>query len=219
MAFHANNPDASIVPMWMPPNNRGTESEHFASPQDWCAFSITTSAEDPERIFHFLDSLTNEENHTIRRFGWEGEHFTIDENGVFENLLSEEENLAQNIGRGWLNDIAPSRKDHMNLHNVPEVVAMFEEAGTIRTQADANRIVFLRTFDRPIWNENRAELERIRDEYIWGIIAGQRPISDFDVFVELFNAAGGEAAARETEELYRQQAAELEVFLEKHGRH
>ena len=85
--------------------------------------------------------------------------------------------------------------------------------------SDRDRIIFLRTHDRPIWNENRAELERIRDEFIWGIIAGQRPVSDFDQFVEIFNASGGEAAARETEELYALQAAELEVFLEKHGRH
>jgi putative aldouronate transport system substrate-binding protein len=213
IAFLENNPGGEYIPFWMPPNNRGTESEHYWPARDWTSFSITTRAENPERIYHFLDILTRPDNYLIARYGFEGIHYTY-EDGILDNLLTEEDNLANNIGRGFLGSFAPNRKDEWNISNIPEVNAMFERASTIGVANDKARIAFIKEPDRPIWNDHRAELDRLRDEYLWGIIAGQRPIEDFDVFADLWHNQGGLEATAETEEFWAAQAIEYELFLE-----
>jgi ABC-type glycerol-3-phosphate transport system substrate-binding protein len=212
IAFTENNPDGEYIPFWMPPNGKGTESEHYYPPKDWCAFSVTSKAKDPEKIYAFFDALTAGDDYLIKRYGFEGVHYTY-EDGFMENLLLQEDNLANNVGRG-LFDCFVNRKDEMNISNIPSVNDMFMKASTEGVAADRDRIAYIKTADRPVWNESRAELERLRDEYLWGILAGQRPRSEFDAFVELFNAQGGEASAKETEELYAQQAIDYENFLE-----
>jgi putative aldouronate transport system substrate-binding protein len=212
IAFEENNPDGEYIPVWQFPNGKNTESEYYYPPQDWCAFSITNKAKDPEKIYAFIDALCGPEDYLIRRYGFEGVHYTY-ENGIMTRLLSEDDNLAQNVGRNLFSDFSPSRKDALNISNIPEVNEMFLHASTVGVKNDRDRIAYIKTADRPVWNEYRAELERLRDEYLWGIIAGQRTITAFDEFVELFKSSGGEASTKETAELYAQQATDYENFL------
>ena len=211
IAFKENNPDGEYTYVWQFPNGKGTESEHYYPPQDWCAFSITRMAKDPERIYAFIDALCGPEDYLIRRYGFEGEHYKY-ENGIMTRLLTEDDNLAKNIGRNIFSDLSPSRKDALNISNIPSVNEMFKHASTVGVKNDKERIAYIKTPDRPIWNENRAELERLRDEYLWGIIAGQRPLSAFDEFVELFKSGGGDKATAETTELYAKQAQDYIDF-------
>jgi len=208
-AFRANNPTGDYVHMEPFINPMGTQSDNSISPEAWCAFAITNKASDPERIYAFFDALAGPEDWLIRRYGFEGEHYTHD-NGVYQPILTEDDNIANNIGRN-LFDTFVNRKDEYNITNTPQVAALFAR-GTELVQPDLQRICYVKTSDRPVWNENRAELERIRDEYIWGIIAGQRPLEDFDSFVEIFLAQGGKASEDETAALMAEQVADYEFF-------
>ena len=208
-SFLANNPDGEYISVEPFVNPKGSQSDNSASPQSWCAFAITNKASDPEKIYAFIDSLTAPENYLVRVYGFEGEHYTR-EDGVYKSLVTAEENAAQNIGRGWLDGFI-NRKDEYNITNTAEVAAMFAR-GTELVQPDLKRVCYPKSPDRPVWNECMAELERIRDEYLWGIISGQRPLEDFDVFVDLFNAQGGVDAVAETGMLMEKQAADYEDF-------
>lgn len=208
--FKANVPDGEIVPVEPFVNPTGTQSDRSISPAAWAAFSITDIAGDKaERIYAFFDSLAGDPDYFTKRYGVRGEHYTYD-NGVYKMILTDDENQAQNIGRNLFSDFV-NRKDSFNLSNIPEVVALFER-GTELVQTDLKRNCNVKTSDRPMWNQYRPDLEKIRDEYIWGIIGNQRPVSDFDIMVELFEKSGGKEATEETQKLMDAQVAEYENF-------
>ena len=204
-SFKENNPDGEYISLEPFANPQGNQSDNSISPQAWCAFAITDQAENPERIYAFFDSLIAPEEYLIRVFGFEGEQYTR-ENGLFKPI----ENQPENIGTG-LFDTFVNRKDEYNIRNTPEVAAMFAR-GTELVQPDLNRICYVKSPDRPVWNEYKTEIERIRDEYIWGIIAGQRPLEDFDAFVDLFYAQGGAEVLAETAAIMEQQVTDYANF-------
>jgi putative aldouronate transport system substrate-binding protein len=207
------HPGAEIAYMLPLQNPHGTASDRAISPAAWCYFFITDRAENPERIYAFYDSLIEpgmENDWVLRRYGIEGMNFTRDSAGIYTRLTTSDDNLANNWGIGLFNDMG-NRKDEWNIPNTPEVAGMFAR-GTQLVQVALNRNVYLVTSDRPAWNENRADLERLREEYLWGIIAGQRPLSDFEVFIDLVHSTGLPAALEETARLWADQIAQYEFY-------
>ncbi|MBU9721559.1 MULTISPECIES: ABC transporter substrate-binding protein [Bacillaceae] len=65
--------------------------------------AITVNAENPERIIQFWDNLVREENQKLIMWGYEGEHYNVDEDGYFyrtdeQIALMQDESLRQDIG-------------------------------------------------------------------------------------------------------------------------
>ncbi|SDY28485.1 putative aldouronate transport system substrate-binding protein [Evansella caseinilytica] len=56
---------------------------------------ITVNAENPERIIQFWNELIKEENQKLVLWGFEGEHYSVDENGLFYRTQEQIE-LAEN---------------------------------------------------------------------------------------------------------------------------
>jgi putative aldouronate transport system substrate-binding protein len=63
---------------------------------------VTVSAEDPDRIMSFFDTLLSEENQTMRAWGIEGETYEIDDNGRYyrtkEQVLKIDEAFREDFG-------------------------------------------------------------------------------------------------------------------------
>ena len=208
--FKKNNPDGSFVDLTPFPNPTGTETDRGIGFEGNYYFSITAQAADKaERIYAFFDGCAAGDDYLLKKFGREGVDWAI-EDGMYKTLLGPDDNTTQNIGINVFHDFV-NRKDDMNIANHPDVAAMFNR-GTELVARDVARNVYIKTPDRPVWNANRAELDDIRDVYIWGIIAGQRPVSDFDQFVTAWLAAGGAEATAETQALYEAQQIEFENF-------
>ena len=208
--FKANNPDGDFAPLIPFPNPTGNERDRGISFEGNYYWGITAQAADKaERIYAFFDGCAAGEDYLTKKFGIKGEHYDIVD-GLYKNLLAPDDNTTKNIGINVFHDFV-NRKDEMNIGNHPDVAAMFER-GTELAANDIKATVYIKTSDRPAWNANRAALDDVRDVYLWGIIAGQRPVSDFDAFVAAWNAAGGTEATAETAALYESQKAEFENF-------
>ena len=64
-----------------------------------------------------------------------------------------------------------------------------------------------------MWAEYGADIESLRDEIFYGIIAGDYSIDEFDKYVEKFYQMGGQEIEDEANEFYQAQQAELEEFM------
>ena len=203
--FRANNPGAEFVALDPIQSASGYSSDAPGAAKAWSHFGITNVAKDPERIYAMLDDMVNSENWIIRQFGFENEQYKI-ENGLYASLLEGDQNVKENIGVTLFRDYV-NRKDEANIANSPDVVALFNKRAET-SRADYARICYFKTVDLPVWQAYGSELEKLRDEYIWGILSGSRPIDDFDKFVDLFYASGGKEAEAEAAEVMAAQDAE-----------
>ena len=210
-SFEGANPGgkwSSIAPVTGP---TGYSSDRVEEPGAWCYFAITDKAKDPERIFAIFDDLVTPEMFQLTAYGVKDRDYTY-EDGIYTNTLTEDDNLANNIGRGLFSNFV-ARKDESLLENTPEVAKAFAD-GAVGSQPDRDRIVFFKNAERPIWNSHKADMDAMRDEYLWGIIAGQRPIDDFDKFVELFYANGGAEIEAEATAYAAEQEIAYQQYLE-----
>ena len=100
VSFYAKHPDAKWETIEMVEGDNGTPQETPSGAGAWAYFGITDQCEDPERLYAIWDDMVEIDNYMLRRWGKEGEHYTIDENGNYNPIVhpTSQENLDQNIG-------------------------------------------------------------------------------------------------------------------------
>lgn len=209
VSFKANHPDGEYLAIEPIVGPNGFSSDEPSGNAAWCWASVTTAAEDPERVVQIIDKMMSPEIYQLRAYGREGEHYEI-KDGIFNLLIEPEE--VNNLGIG-LTNLFFYRKDEHNIQNTPEVNELFNRrAETAKPLADIQ--VEFKNQVRPMWAEYGADLETLRDETFYGIIAGDLPIDAFDEYVEKFYAMGGKEVEEEANEYYRIQAQEYDAFME-----
>lgn len=208
-AFRAKNPTAEIIPIEPIKGPDGLSSDETENPGAWCYFAITKKAKDPERIYAMFDDLLNRETYLFRRWGVEGTHYEIVD-GVFSPLVSNEENLAENIGLFYL-DFFLNRKDDANIANTPETIELFEKRA-ITSEPLRQKRVYFKSLERPVWHAYGPDIDKLRNEVFYGIITGERPIDDFDDYLKQYKELNGDEVNAEATRLYKEQQVEFEAF-------
>lgn len=214
LSFYSSFPDDKWIPIEMVEGPTGNAADCPDSVAAWAYFGLTKSCPDPERLYATYDDMGSDVNYVERRFGREGEHYTYDENGVYQAIIGpdSEENTAQNIGLKIF-DNCFNRKDQCNIANTPETTALFERSSATSRASYNQRIEWKDPAAFTTWLDYGADIESERDQYIWGVIAGQESIDNWDTYVATLEGLGLNECRAEAAELYVAQAAEMEAYL------
>lgn len=208
-SFKTNFPDGELIPIEAIKGPDGFASDEPEDLGGWCYVSITSAAEDPEEVFKVLDKMAESEFYKFRKWGEEGEHYELVD-GTLHSLVDPED--APALGLDLLADFF-NRKDESNIDNSPETIELFNKRAETSQPLRKSRVRFKDT-NRPMWLEYGAELNDLRDEIFYGIIAGDYPIDDFDRYVEQFYELGGDKVEAEANEFYSKQLEQQETFNE-----
>lgn len=218
MSFYASNPDAKWVPIDMVKGSNGNPQEDPATSAAWAYFAITNTASDPERLYATWDDMCDSDNYIARRFGIEGTDYKYDENGQYVAIVGpdSEENTSKNIGLKLFDNLM-NRKDECNISNTPETTALFKKSGENSRYAAAHLVEWKDPASFESWTECSADIEAEKDQYLWGVIAGQESIDDWDNYVATLNSLGLEDVLAEANEDYATLSAQMEEYLAAHG--
>lgn len=218
MSFYASNPDAKWVPIDMVKGSNGNPQEDPATSAAWAYFAITNTASDPERLYATWDDMCDSDNYIARRFGIEGTDYKYDENGQYVAIVGpdSEENTSKNIGLKLFDNLM-NRKDECNISNTPETTALFNKSGENSRYAAAHLVEWKDPASFESWTECSADIEAEKDQYLWGVIAGQESIDDWDNYVATLNSLGLEDVLAEANEDYAELSAQMEEYLAAHG--
>lgn len=218
MSFYASNPDAKWVPIDMVKGSNGNPQDDPGTSAAWAYFAITNTASDPERLYATWDDMCDSDNYIARRFGIEGTDYEYDENGQYVAIVGpdSEENTSKNIGLK-LFDALMNRKDECNISNTPETTALFNKSGENSRYAAAHLVEWKDPASFESWTECSADIEAEKDQYLWGVIAGQESIDDWDNYVATLNSLGLEDVLAEANEDYAELNAQMEEYLAAHG--
>lgn len=218
MSFYASNPDAKWVPIDMVKGSNGNPQDDPGTSAAWAYFAITNTASDPERLYATWDDMCDSDNYIARRFGIEGTDYEYDENGQYVAIVGpdSEENTSKNIGLK-LFDALMNRKDECNISNTPETAALFNKSGENSRYAAAHLVEWKDPASFESWTECSADIEAEKDQYLWGVIAGQESIDDWDNYIATLNSLGLEDVLAEANEDYAELNAQMEEYLAAHG--
>lgn len=214
MSFYASNPDAKWVPITMVTGENGEPQDDPATSAAWAYFGLTKSCPDPERLYATYDDMCSPDNYVERRFGREGEHYEYDENGIYVPIIGpdSEENTAQNIGLKIF-DNCFNRKDECNIANTPDTTALFNKSGEMSRYAAAHLVEWKDPASFETWLEYQADIQSEAEKYMWGVIAGQESIDNWDNYIATLNSLGLEEVLVEANEDYATLAAEIDAYL------
>ncbi len=203
--FKKSQPNGEIVfgkPMIGPDGKSGTPQWDTAvSPASF----TTKSLRDPrimETVLRMVeDQTTDYDLFQTNRFGIKGVGWT-EEDGKFKQLVVEPSNIkSEQAGK-----------------NVLTIGGNKEFA--LRSQGPAGDFAFAEQVNKypgykplivpPVeaYNKYGADLAKLTVEYYFKIITGERPVSDFDEFVQKFREHGGEQLEKEATEAYNKMIGE-----------
>ncbi len=213
MSFYANNPDAKWVPIDMVKGENGNPQEDPATSAAWAHFGITDTATDPERLYAMYDDMCGLENYIERRYGVEGEDYTI-EDGIYNPIIAPEgeENNTQNIGLNLFNNLF-NRKDEGLISNIPETTALFKKSGDASRDMAAHLIEWRNPADLTTWVDISTDVTDTKNEYMWNVIGGQDSLDNWDNYIATLNGYGLEEAVAEAQEIYDAQAARMDEYM------
>ncbi len=214
MSFYGSNPDAKWVPIDMVSGPNGNPQEDPATSAAWAFFGLTdTCGDKAERIYATWDDMCSEENYIWRRFGVEGEHYTM-EDGVYTPIITGtgQENADQNIGI-YLFDNLFNRKDECNIANTAETTALFNKSGENSRDRAAHLVEWRNPADLTQWVDISTDIGDEKDRYLWGVIAGTESIDTWDTYVATLDGLGLQDATAEAQEVYDAQNALLETYM------
>ena len=214
LAFYSAFPDEKWIPITMVTGENGQPQDDPATSAAWAYFALTKSCPDPERLYATYDDMGSNENYIERRFGREGEHYTFDENGVYQAIVApgSEANNAQNIGL-MIFDNCFNRKDECNIQNTPETTALFNKSGEYSRYAAAHLVEWKDPASFETWLEYQADIKAEAEKFMWGVVAGQVSIDEWDNYIATLNSLGLEEVLAEANEDYAALGAEIKEYL------
>ena len=210
-SFYQNHPDGKYEVIKPIKGPDGFSSDHRENGTGWCSYAITKNCENPQRVMEIMDGIASGEMFILDKWGVEGETYELTEDGAVNFIVDESKRneLGLSTFTGFVN-----RKDAYNIQNSKEVNDLFERAKETSKPLDDYRVVFGTNGEK--WKEYGPELEKLRDEYFYGIIMGERPLDDFDTYVELFYQHGGTEAEEEANRMYAEQENSYQEFAKKY---
>ena len=118
-------------------------------------FGISTSAEKPELLLTFLDTMLSEEWQIILSWGIEGEDFYVDENGMFYRTPQQRRNRSDDDWRAAnrldaLLDLLPKRQGRLSCGNA---FLPSEQQGEFWATLSAFDRAFLTSYSKSNWQE------------------------------------------------------------------
>jgi len=210
--FRAANPTAVLVPIDMVVGDNGDPQDDPGFLAAWCFFGITKNASDPERLFAMWDDMQSPEPYVMRRNGIKGTDWDYDANGRYQRLISTTDNTDKNLGINIFSDMF-TRKDEWNVSNIPETAALFKKVSQNSRRAYDKVIERKDVTSYTVWNRYGAELNDIKNGYLWNVISGNESISTWDTYIARLKAAGLDEVLAELKEKYSKQQAEEQAFL------
>lgn len=143
--------------------------------------AISSQSENKQLVFDILDYLASPEGQKIDRLGFEGEHYNVTDGKI--NLT--EKYYGEWFARFW-EPVGINLDTPLNTPLLSEPAANSLQAAQDFYSEDNNFIIpeeYIANWDA---------MENLYKEFSTDVITGKRPISDFDKFVEEWNAAGGD---------------------------
>lgn len=154
---------------------------------------IPKGAKNPEAMLEYLNYMSSEEALKVQDYGLEGENYTVENGKIVQSL---EQNTAVN----WrvLYQLMDTPEHFMARLSGKGFTPYYEPLTTqklIREETEYAPPVD--EYDKII-----SSLKAFKDEIVTKFILGSRDLSEFDQFVEEFNARGGRAAIDAMNEEY-----------------
>lgn len=214
LSFYENNPDAKWVAIDMVKGANGDPQDDPSTSAAWSKFAITTAASDPERVFAIWDDMAEHDNYIERIYGFEGEHYKFDEDGNYISIVHPdgEENTTQNIGLNFFYPIF-YRTDDAQLSKSKDTLALFDKViETSRARADQ----LVEWQDQTLlteWMDVGTDITDEAGRYMWGVIAGEESIDDWDNYVNTLKGLGLDAVVDQAQEVYDAQKAKVENYM------
>lgn len=150
---------------------------------------------------------TSQEWTFLVRFGKEGEHWERNEAGAI--VVKEGVDLAD-LGQGILMRLptTPENYEAYERRDLPEV-AKFSIARNVD-----NFVLGLEAFMDPDVGKQTTEVNPTRDTWMLDFVTGVKPMSDWDQFIEDWNAKGGQLLTEEANRAYKSMTDEINKLKE-----
>jgi putative aldouronate transport system substrate-binding protein len=182
---------------------------------------VENQPEKIEKYMQVFDALGFDEAWRIKQsWGYEGETWKLNAQGGYEwappyDRMGESENLkvelaekygvgpvgAMRAGFGWTWEFWSDPAANAKILYDPAKAALDAKGIEIATNGKYN-IMGMAPVQLDTMKQYGETLDAIYNDYIVGIITGKRPVSDFDVFVREWKAAGGDKVLAEAQQVY-----------------
>lgn len=143
----------------------------------------------------------------------EGQHYKLVD-GKYNAIIGPEsqENEDQNIGLKLFDNLF-NRKDEGNLANTPEAAELFKKSAENSRDYASKLVEWKDPTKFTTWLEYGTDIGDLKNEYLWGVIAGTKSLNDWDTYIAELNAAGLTEVLEEAQTLYAEQKAEMDKFF------
>lgn len=197
------NPNAKVVTMAPPAGPDGERGITQDNPIVNAGVVFAKRLEDePEKLAKYLQiceyMLKEQKKLTV---GTEGETYKLDENGNTEWIPPYDDlQKRREYGLGSGSKVIPGFVDYdVDFELKPKQFADEREAAISNCIGQYD---ILGPAPRPVYQEKKEALDRIAYKNMIDFITGERDISEFDAFVEEWNAAGGTQVLEEAQEYF-----------------
>lgn len=216
-SLQASQPEANWIPLEMVTGKDGTKLQDDPDTVNaWCYWGITSHCPDPERTYAIFDDMCSPEVYKERRYGVEGQEYTIDENGQYQAIVQpgDETDTEQNIGLRLFDGFV-NRKDDCLLSNTPETRALFKQSGDNSRDRYAHQIEWRNPSDLVKWTEIQADVQDAVNEYFWAVVSAQDTVDDarWEQFKAELDGLGLQEAIAEAQTVYDAQSALMETYM------
>lgn len=213
-SFYENNPDANWVNIDMVTGVNGNPEEHPGTAAAWAKFAITSACPDPERLFAIWDDMATTDNYIKRIYGHEGEDYVLDENGEYNPIHSpdSDENTTENIGLNMFYGTF-YRTDEAQISKTKEVLDVFDKVIANSRDRYAQTVEWQNTADLQLWTSIGSDIVDESEQYMWGVLVGQKSIEEWDNYINTLNGLGLQEAVAEAQTVYDNQVAKMEAYV------
>lgn len=208
-ALKANVPNANLLPINPIVGPAGLSGDYPEPLGSWCQISVTAHAKDAQKTVNILDKMMTPEIAMLNEYGEEGKHYTM-ENGKPKRTISEEE--KNNLGLGSLGWICFGE---LPIKKTPEMQKLADDRAKSAKQMRTRYIQYSLSVrdNMPTYMKHSTEIDDMQNEVFVGIITGQKPMSEYDKFIDAYyNKFEGKQIEKEATDLYTREQKEFEEF-------
>lgn len=208
-ALKANVPNANLLPIEAIKGPKGLSGEYPEPAGSWCYISVTNKAKNPQKVVDVLDKMMTPEIGLLNEYGEEGKHYTM-ENGQPKRTISEEEKNNLGLGSlGWIWFGKPFLEKTEKMKKLGEDRAKAAN----ETRERIHHFSLSARDNMPTYMKHATEIDDLMNEVFVGVITGQKPISEYDKFVETYyNKFEGKQIEKEATDLAAKEKTAFEDF-------
>lgn len=195
-ALFKASPNARVLMLDAPKGPDGKQG--YAEANSFAASplrSLSVKAQDPEKLFQFLDWMSNDEaggGMNLVLYGIEGKDFTYDQ---ASNTITQKTTYSDLYKRGYSNPI--------------RMMFITDRRWTKPAVRDAIGVVNRHLVKNAMWNTVPAEIDypdletKLYQEYLIKIVTGVWPVDKYEEFVQKYYDQGGKEIEKQANDLYK----------------